>query len=106
MDTGELTAQEKAISEGKSSWTRTSPGFDRLLEEIRSLPIRLLVERTRILTRVYRETEGQSINLRHARFLKVFAETVAPAAVFTYSLVSIAGTLAAALFMGRQRANP
>ena len=52
MDVGELTAQEKAISEGKSSWTRTSPGFDRLLETIRGLPIRLLVERTRILTRV------------------------------------------------------
>ena len=35
-----------------------------------------------------------------------FADTVAPAAVFTYSLVSIVGTLAAALFVGRQRANP
>jgi|GEM_PF-3103665 len=31
-----------------------------------------------------------------------FPETVAPAAVITYSLVSILGTLAAALFMGRK----
>ncbi|OQY43494.1 MAG: hypothetical protein B6240_12325 [Desulfobacteraceae bacterium 4572_87] len=35
-----------------------------------------------------------------------FAGTVAPAAVFIYSLVSISGTLAASYFMGRHRANP
>ncbi|MCP4579844.1 MAG: hypothetical protein GY846_26540 [Deltaproteobacteria bacterium] len=34
-----------------------------------------------------------------------FAGTVAPAAVFTYSLVSILGTLAVAYFMGRHTAN-
>ena len=32
MDTEGLTAQAKAISEGKSTWTRTKAGFDRLLE--------------------------------------------------------------------------
>ena len=64
------------MHQGKSTWVRTRPGFDRLLERIRSLPIRLLVERTKILTDVYRETEGQPINLRHAKFLKAFAECI------------------------------
>jgi pyruvate formate-lyase/glycerol dehydratase family glycyl radical enzyme len=76
MDTGELTAQEKAIAQGKATWVRTSAGFDRLLEHIRSLPIRLLVERTKILTDVYRKTEGEPVNLRHAQFLKAFAERI------------------------------
>jgi len=43
-----LTAQEQAIKEGKSTWVETSAGFNRLLDEIRSLPIRLLVVRTKI----------------------------------------------------------
>ena len=76
MDRGDLTAQEKAILEGKSTWTRTAPGFDRLLERIRGLPIRLLVDRARILTEVYREAEDLPVNLRHAKFLKAFAEQI------------------------------
>jgi hypothetical protein len=41
-----LTAQEQAIQEGKSTWVETSAGFNRLLDEIRRLPIRLLVDRS------------------------------------------------------------
>ena len=37
-----LTAQEQAIQEGKSTWVETSAGFNRLLDEIRRLPIHLL----------------------------------------------------------------
>jgi len=71
-----LTAQERAIEEGKSSWTETSEGFRRLLEEIRGKPIRLFVERTKILTDVYRRTEGEPINVRHAKFLREFARKI------------------------------
>ena len=37
-----LTAQEQAIQEGKSIWVETSAGFNRLFDEIRRLPIRML----------------------------------------------------------------
>jgi formate C-acetyltransferase len=54
----------------------TSEEFKHLLEEIRRSPIRCLVERNRILTEVYRSTEGEPINVRHAKFLKAFAEQI------------------------------
>jgi hypothetical protein len=71
-----LTAQEQAIQEGKSTWVESSTGFNRLLDEIRSLPIRLLVTRTKILTEVYQRTEGEPLNVRHAKFLLEFARRI------------------------------
>ncbi len=71
-----LSAQEKAIAEGKSTWVETSEEFKRLLGEIRTKPIRLFVERAKILTDVYKRTEGEPINVRHAKFLKEFAEKI------------------------------
>lgn len=76
MMTGTLTAQEQAILEGKTTWVETSEEFDQLLDEIRRSPIRCLVERNRILTDVYARTEGDPINVRHAKFLKEFAEKI------------------------------
>lgn len=72
----ELSPQEQAIAEGKSTWVETSEEFKRLFEAIRRSPIRLFVERARILTDVYKRTEGEPINVRHARFLKEFAEKI------------------------------
>ncbi len=71
-----LSAQEQAIAEGKSTWVETSEEFRRLLGEIRGGPIRLFVERAKLLTDVYKRTEGEPINVRHAKFLKEFAEKI------------------------------
>ena len=71
-----LSAQEQALAEGKSTWVETSAEFSRLLPQIRRSPIRILVERAKILTDVYKRTEGEPINVRHAKFLKEFAEKI------------------------------
>ncbi len=71
-----LSGQEQALAEGKSTWVETSEKFRRLLDEIRRGPIRLFVERAKILTDVYKRTEGEPINVRHAKFLKEFAERI------------------------------
>jgi formate C-acetyltransferase len=73
---GTMSGQEQALAEGKSTWVETSEEFRHLLGEIRKSPIRLFVERARILTDVYKRTEGEPINVRHAKFLKEFAEQI------------------------------
>jgi pyruvate formate-lyase/glycerol dehydratase family glycyl radical enzyme len=71
-----LSPQEQALEAGKATWVETSTEFKRLAEEIRRSPIRLFVERARILTDVYKRTEGEPINVRHAKFLKEFADKI------------------------------
>ena len=76
MNAKTLSPQEQSIAEGRSTWVQTSGEFNRLFGEIRGAPIRLFVERAKILTDVYRRTEGEPINVRHAKFLKEFAERI------------------------------
>jgi len=71
-----LSPQEQALAQGKSTWVETNEEFRRLLPQIRQSPIRLFVERAKILTDVHKRTEGEPINVRHAKFLKEFAERI------------------------------
>lgn len=47
-----------------------------MLGEIRKSPIRLFVERKKILRDVYKRTEAEPVNVRHAKFLEEFAEHI------------------------------
>lgn len=88
VTTPTLTAQERAIAEGKKSlYENVSDRVLRMYEAIRAYgPPRVALDRAVLFTESFKETESQPLVVRWAKALKHYAEQ-APIAIFDDELI-------------------